>query len=95
MQYYRCKCGERWSMSSMGVQDCITCDKCGSTLAQSPSSHGEPIPHDIRAEIQDGKVRCFCIRCLASVGTLDQATNAEEIREQVRQLSRDVAGGGA
>lgn len=91
MIYYRCKCGESVSWSSMGVQDCQTCEKCGSTLGQSPSGHPEPKPHDIRAEIRDGKVYCFCINCLTTVGTLADAKNADDIRQQIKNLGELMA----
>lgn len=86
MIFYRCKCGEFTCHSSMGVSACDTCSKCGSTLASSPNSHQEPKPHDIRAEIRDGKVKCFCTNCLRTVGTLADAKNADEIRQQVKNL---------
>ena len=75
----------------MGVPACVTCDKCGSTLATGPSSHREPKPHDIRAEIHDGKVRCFCINCMITVGTIDDAKNADEIRQQIKHLGELMA----
>lgn len=91
MIFYRCKCGKSTAHSSMGVSACDTCDKCGSTLATGPNSHQEPKPHDIRAEIRDGKVKCFCAVCLRDVGTLADAKNAEEIRQQIKALGELMA----
>lgn len=87
MKYYRCKCGHSISYSSMGVARCHICDKCGSTLAESPSGHMEPEPHSIRAVIEDGKILCYCCVCLQRAGTLDEAENADEIRSQISALA--------
>lgn len=46
MQYYRCKCGETASWSSMGVARCERCSKCGSDLALGPDGHLEPVSHE-------------------------------------------------
>jgi len=46
MQYYRCKCGKTKAWTSMGVPLCSSCKHCGSDLAQSPESHGDPEPHE-------------------------------------------------
>lgn len=45
MQYYRCKCGNAVSWTSMGVASCERCPQCGSDLAQGPESHSDPAPH--------------------------------------------------
>ena len=47
MIYFRCKCGESQSWSSMGQPRCRRCSKCGSNLATSPEFHDEPKPHEI------------------------------------------------
>jgi hypothetical protein len=46
MQYYRCKCGNVQSWTTMGVPDCLGCSKCGSDLAQGPNAHAMPKAHD-------------------------------------------------
>lgn len=46
MRYYRCKCGESMSMGSMPPPRCFRCEKCGSNLAEGPSWHSEPLPHE-------------------------------------------------
>lgn len=30
----------------MGVSRCEVCSKCGTTLAQGPNTHPDPVPHD-------------------------------------------------
>jgi hypothetical protein len=47
MRFYQCKCGQATSWSSMGQPICRRCSKCGSSLAEGPSSHHEPNPHKI------------------------------------------------
>jgi len=49
MIYYRCKCGDRQSWSSMGEPRCVVCDKCGSTLGTSPTDHLPVEPHRFSA----------------------------------------------
>lgn len=47
MKYFQCKCGDRKSWSTMGVRRCARCPKCGSDLAQGPSEHRDPEPHQM------------------------------------------------
>ncbi len=68
MRYFQCKCGDRKSWSSMGVRRCQRCPKCGSDLAEGPSSHREPEPHQMRAfteahKSDDGEVKVTLTRC--------------------------------
>lgn len=74
MQNYRCKCGECWAYTSMGVSPCARCSKCGSDLAQGPTLHQEPKPHHVMAfpvETDDGKgtlSRCWwCQKKLSQI----------------------------
>jgi hypothetical protein len=68
MNYWRCVCGERdcWE-SGMPPAACVVCDKCGSTLATSPSTHREPENHRPdggRLEVKD-QTCCRVTRCEA------------------------------
>jgi hypothetical protein len=45
MRYYRCKCGNSYSWSSMGQPTCRGCKKCNTTLEEGPSLHTAPEPH--------------------------------------------------
>lgn len=47
MIYYRCKCGDSTSWSSMGSPHCRRCSKCGSDIAMSPEMHRDPPPHEL------------------------------------------------
>lgn len=49
MRYFRCKCGDSKSWSSMGTYPCAKCSKCGSSLAEGPESHKDPIDHEFVA----------------------------------------------
>lgn len=67
MRYFRCKCGESTAWSSMGMQPCDVCEKCGSTYAESPLTHMDPIPHDwkLRYDVITGEPSHeVCIRCM-------------------------------
>ena len=48
MQYERCKCGFKQSVSVGGEFSpaCVTCAKCKSTLSTHPDYHDDPEPHD-------------------------------------------------
>lgn len=46
MRYYRCKCGKSESWSTDGAPACMGCSECCTTLAQHPSDHKDPVPHD-------------------------------------------------
>lgn len=50
MRFYRCKCGEHQAYGSDSPSRCSACAKCGSDLAESPSLHREPVPHEFYAE---------------------------------------------
>lgn len=50
MKYYRCKCGENESWSSMGPRPCTWCKKCESDLAGGPESHDARRPHKVIAQ---------------------------------------------
>lgn len=64
MIYYRCKCGEHESWSSMGPRRCTRCKKCGSNLASGPESHSEPEPHDvIRVPVETDTGEAFLSTC--------------------------------
>lgn len=45
MRFYRCKCGNAHSWTSIGIPACKRCGKCGSSLAQSPDEHETPEHH--------------------------------------------------
>lgn len=69
MKYYRCRCGSTTSWTSMGVPGCRVCSECGSTLAQGPDQHLEPVPHVPRGELyllREGlQIHAMCSRCFA------------------------------
>lgn len=52
----------------MGVPLCDVCEKCGSTLAEGPDTHLDPVPHLWEAEWVVNKstgqrsIRQYCIR---------------------------------
>lgn len=66
MQYYRCKCGESESWGSIGPRQCDRCEKCGTTLNQSPEGHKEPEPHEWVTQYNErtGKPYEICINCM-------------------------------
>lgn len=66
MQFYRCKCGNATSWTSMGVPACMACDECGSSLAQSPGGHADTKPHDyvVRYEHNTGRPYEMCRVCM-------------------------------
>lgn len=84
MIYYRCKCGKHESWSSMGVPLCQVCEKCGSTLATSPSTHLDPKPHEYVTQYdQDtGKPYEICLQCMR---TKDQN---EKVGENVDETAK-------
>lgn len=64
MRYYRCKCGNRSSLSSYGPPACAKCAQCGSDLAEHPDEHRDPVPHDFSgARLRDGKTTVVCCYC--------------------------------
>lgn len=84
MQYYRCKCGKSEAHSSMGVYPCDKCSHCGSNLALSPSSHREPLDHDmvkVPVETDEGMKhlsRCkWCMRTYAQIEQMEKAREVE------------------
>lgn len=42
----RCKCGEIVVHTSMGTQDCMGCEICGTTFAGHPDNHKPLQPHE-------------------------------------------------
>jgi hypothetical protein len=69
VRYFQCKCGEAKSWSSMGQPSCRRCSKCGSDLAEGPSSHCEPSPHDwkqppVATDAGEVPGESICILCL-------------------------------
>lgn len=50
VQYQRCLCGSTW-IEGPRSPACITCRKCGSTLAVGPADHEEPQLHQY---VEDG-----------------------------------------
>ena len=65
MRYLRCKCGEHEAWTSMGSRSCVSCDKCGTTLAEAPDLHREPEPHKWSEPQIEGSVSapCYFRRC--------------------------------
>ncbi len=50
----------------MPPQPCDVCSKCGSTLAQHPDHHAEPVPHtyEVRYDERTGAPKNrLCTRC--------------------------------
>ena len=49
----------------MGVSRCVACPECGSDLAESPTSHSDPIPHEwvTRYDEVTGKPYEICRMC--------------------------------
>lgn len=66
MKHYRCKCGRAESLSDDSPWDCEGCDECNTTLAENPSGHRTPIPHDFvygRLSTTDIAKVFWCKRC--------------------------------
>jgi hypothetical protein len=66
MNFWRCVCGERAVLESgMPPAACDVCEACGSTLAQHPSEHRAPEPHDpvTRYSPITGEPYTICVRC--------------------------------
>ena len=58
MIFYRCKCGNLKSWSSMGAAPCRVCRDCGTTLACNPEDHRtDPEPHDWHEETTESTWR--------------------------------------
>lgn len=76
MQFYRCKCGGSTSHTSMGVSRCTRCPKCKSDLAQGPSEHREPPPHEMvrqKVDADEGEAfNLFCWVCLKSKAKIEE-----------------------
>lgn len=83
MQFYRCKCGETVSHTSMGVPDCSKCDKCGSDLAQAPTLHEEPKPHEYvtRYDRNTGTPFEMCTKCMQRKPEACRACGKELLHE--------------
>lgn len=66
MRYVQCKCGESTGWTSMGRTRCFACPKCGSDMAEGPSAHLDPLPHDFTSHVQqmseDGPVKVAVCR---------------------------------
>jgi hypothetical protein len=79
MKYYRCKCGKATAWSSMGVYSCVSCRDCGTTLAQSPSGHTEPKPHEYVTRYDEitGKPYERCQRCFQTRAEIESETEPE------------------
>lgn len=87
MQNYQCKCGKHTAFGSYGPADCVVCDSCGSTLAQHPDFHPEPVPHKISVEIYgDKRLRAYCSVCHLRLG-LNDAPRAALVQMQDRLYS--------
>jgi hypothetical protein len=71
---YRCKCGNRWASSSMGMQDCQGCPKCNTTLASHPNYHKAPAPHEFitRYNPKTGEPYEVCNKCYDRKDELEQ-----------------------
>jgi hypothetical protein len=89
MRFMRCRCGELTCWTSMGSPRCHVCEKCNSTLAESPSSHLDPIPHDFYASIERGQIQVRCRRC-QETGKLEDAPNLGEVKAQIAALQKQV-----
>lgn len=70
MRGYQCKCGNIRGATSMGITQCLWCDKCKTTAAFGPDSHKtERVPHLLYptdVEVDDGIMtlhRCrYCLK---------------------------------
>ena len=67
MKFMRCKCGESHSWTTMGSPLCRVCPKCGTTLAEGPSGHLDPQPHEwtTKYDPNTGEPRVECLNCRA------------------------------
>lgn len=79
MRYYKCKCGERTAWSSMGVYSCERCSKCGSNLAEGPTSHRDPSPHQMLAV----RVSAATDSGVRDVGTLTQCVWCQQTLAEI------------
>ena len=80
MRYLRCKCGKREAWTSMGVPRCTGCEKCGTTLDETPGTHEAPHPHTWSApewgiDPKTGERWTFvrCLDCMRMVRANDPA----------------------
>lgn len=74
MRFYRCKCGNVTAWGSMPPYQCSQCPKCKSDLAEGPSLHADPIPHEfltVPVIVDQGEMtvtRCrYCSRTKAEI----------------------------
>lgn len=67
MRYYRCKCGDAESWSSMGhPKACCGCKKCNTTLEEYPEDHKPREEHDYsltKYDTHTGKPYKVCSKC--------------------------------
>lgn len=65
MIYYRCKCGDLESYSSMGPRRCAFCTKCNTTLASGPEGHKtERTKHQmIKEQVETDEGNAVLTRC--------------------------------
>lgn len=79
MQYYRCKCGGSESWTSMGVSACSRCGRCGSDLAQGPTTHSDPAPHEFvtKYDTNTGAPYERCRQCSRLKTDLETRNEAE------------------
>lgn len=73
----------------MGIPLCVVCEKCGSTMAESPKTHLDPVPHEFVAEIHNCALEVRCRRCNV-VGTIEQAINRDAMKAVIDKLHADI-----
>lgn len=69
MKFFRCQCGQRTSISSMGPgPSCYGCEECNTTLSDYPDGHEPLAPHEYATKPaeadQPGATLTRCRRCL-------------------------------
>jgi len=88
MQHFRCKCGSLRMMGTDYPAPCRTCLKCGSTLADHPGQHREPVPHEWETSFDQttGKPREYCKMCLHFRDEVEPKATSESPADEAYRL---------
>jgi hypothetical protein len=75
----------------MGVSLCTVCHKCGSTLAEGPNSHYDPVPHEFKTKYDQntGKPYEICINCMRTKEELEKE-KIEDARSDTKETGEHL-----
>ncbi len=81
MTHYCCKCGTSESCGAMGPYPCVRCPRCGSNLAEFPSEHFEPRPHQMLTE----RIEVIIDNGVFDIGELTRCVWCQETKTQIEK----------